>query len=129
MFQVCWCYINRSRTNQAFRIRLEPLYSNHRPKTQVRCNGGQSFTKGHNIDEPNSETTFHCITVSLLPQLRGDFDDQLAVSCIRVHSTDCCCVGTGEIVQVPPARDRAERGRGEDLLQVSVMKVAVELQG
>lgn len=41
-------------------------------------------------------------TISLFPQFWGDFDDQLPMSCIRIHSTHCCGVSTGEMVEVPP---------------------------
>lgn len=46
----------------------------------------------------------HGLTVPLFPELRGNFDDELAMSCIRIHSTHCCSVGTGEVVEVPPNR-------------------------
>lgn len=46
----------------------------------------------------------HRLTISLFPEFRGNFDDQLPMSCIRVHSTHCCGVRTGEIVEVPPTQ-------------------------
>lgn len=48
------------------------------------------------------------ITIPLFPELRGYFDDQLAVPCVRVHGTHCGSVGAGEIVEVPPVWTRSK---------------------
>ena len=48
------------------------------------------------------------LTISLFPEFRGHLDDQLPVSCIRVHSTHGCCVGTREIVEVPPTKKHTQ---------------------
>ena len=51
----------------------------------------------------NDLVLLSCLTVSLLPQLWGNLDDQLPVTCVWVHSTHCSSVSTGKVVQVPPA--------------------------
>lgn len=48
-------------------------------------------------------TVFLNFTIPLFPEFRGNFDDKFSMTCVRIHSTDCCCVSTGKIVQVPPA--------------------------
>lgn len=46
------------------------------------------------------------LTISLFPELWWNFNGKFTISSIWVHSTYCCCVSAGEVVEVPPVNHR-----------------------